>query len=512
MLGRNVLIEGPVGSSFDEVDLTNGHPIQVESDFRGLLDELDDDLDLLVATLISNDTNGDNRLNTGLSAEVDGLADPTSFDLSGDGYIDDFDFFLARFDSNNNGEVTRGELLASVEVGAETTAEQLLDLIDNSGTASRSGFADGVLSVEDRFAKVKGSVYVSANMADWEAGAAGGNYEDFLGGPIVPDYGDDALEFDTTENDAQTYGPDDFSLGDYQALATNNFASVAGSYDAEIREAVPYGASYPYDYYDRRVYRNRTFENLFIPKGTNALFENCQFRGVVFIETERNNSEADDPSMTNYNYAGMEEADGTPKHPDRFVTLDGADIYNTKELGNNIRFDDCEFHGSVVTSAPREFTHVRNKLTFSGNTRWFCDTSPYLSDAEKAIFRRSAVLAPHYSIELGPFVSTTAETIELTGTIVAGLIDLRGQVEVRGTILTTFTPVSGVSPVLGNTAPQFNTTLGYFNASAGDLEAEIPTGGMGRIKVVYDPTLPLPEGINGPIEFAPTWSTYHEGN
>ncbi|HEX7010414.1 MAG TPA: hypothetical protein VF184_10555, partial [Phycisphaeraceae bacterium] len=103
------------------------------------------------------------------------------------------------------------------------------------------------------------------------------------------------------------------------------------------------------------------------------------------------------------------------------------------------------------------------------------------------------------------------EAVELSGTIVAGVIDMRGQVEVNGTILTTFEPKSNTGPVLGQTSPQFNTTLGYFPSDAGDLEAELPVTGVGMIKVRYDPTLPLPDGVLGPIQIEPVIATYFEG-
>ena len=44
-----------------------------------------------------------------------------------------------------------------------------------------------------------------------------------------------------------------------------------------VREAVPYNSAHPYDYYDRPVYKNMTFTNVKIPKGANALFQNCKF-------------------------------------------------------------------------------------------------------------------------------------------------------------------------------------------------------------------------------------------
>ena len=65
--------------------------------------------------------------------------------------------------------------------------------------------------------------------------------------------------------------------------------------------------------------------------------------------------------------------------------------------------------------------------------------------------------------------------------------------------------------MLGETSPQFNTTLGYFPSSEGDLEAELPTSGLGVIQVRYNPTIPMPDGITGPIELAPNYATYFEG-
>jgi hypothetical protein len=114
---------------------------------------------------------------------------------------------------------------------------------------------------------------------------------------------------------------------------------------------------------------------------------------------------------------------------------------------------------------------------------------------------------------MGTFVSPydSSEVIKLSGTIVAGLIDMRGQVEIDGQLLTTFEPQSNTGPVIGETSPQFNTTLGYFSAAEGDLETELPENGLGVIKVRYNKDLPLPDGILGPVETIPLWGTYFEG-
>lgn len=88
---------------------------------------------------------------------------------------------------------------------------------------------------------------------------------------------------------------------------------------------------------------------------------------------------------------------------------------------------------------------------------------------------------------------------------------MRGQVKINGTLLTTYEPKSGEMPVLGDTSPQFNTTLGYFPSSEGDLESELPANGVGVIQLRYDPNLALPDGILGPIDLTPVVATYFEG-
>ena len=88
---------------------------------------------------------------------------------------------------------------------------------------------------------------------------------------------------------------------------------------------------------------------------------------------------------------------------------------------------------------------------------------------------------------------------------------MRGQVDINGSLMTTFNPQRDTGPVIGDTSPQFNTTIGYFSAAQGDLEAEIPVNGFGVIHIRYNPDLPLPDGILGPVEILPMWGTYFEG-
>ncbi len=530
MIGRNVIIDGPVGSRFMETWVANGHPIQMENNFRGLDASLDTDLDGLTTNLIDYDADGDNRINLNHPAEqptnATELADLQADDANGDGYLDEYDYFLNHYDANADGELSHTEL----DTSSNNITAELMELFDTFGDPSRDGYNDGVLDDLDKFVKVQGEVKIHAAVEDWEAGAADpdqdgtGSYRDFFQGSILPGHGEAPLTFQSSEVTDQDYTPGDFDMSSFRTTATsgNDFTTQANAQAAlhdtadpaspqplgtVEREAVPYGAAHPYDYYDRPVYENMTFTDVMIPKGTNAVFKNCTFVGVTFVETSTDNVDDD------FNYVGMMEADGTLKHPGMTAMVGGVPVADTKTESNNIRFHDCTFEGSVVSDAPPAYTHVRNKVAFTGQTSFNIENSTNLSDTEKALYQRSTILTPHYSIEMGTFDDPTNinQNVELTGTIVAGVLDMRGRIKIDGTILTTFEPTSFVAPVIDENSPQFNTTLGYFGSAAGDLEAEVPGAGLGMIQLNYNPDLALPDGILAPIELRPVMSTYYEG-
>ncbi|MCX5662919.1 MAG: hypothetical protein NTW19_24815 [Planctomycetota bacterium] len=518
MIGRNVMISGPVGSKFTETNLTNGHPIQVLSDFGGLDSTLDASLATFYNTLTTNDKNGDNRINLADANETAGITNPTQYDTNGDGFIDDYDFFLARFDSNGDKKLSSTEL----NTASNVTAAQLMAMIDKFGATTRAGYNDGFIDNSDRYAKIQGQVLLTADMASWQAGAAAGSYHNYVQGPIVPDRNASPIVFQSSDLNQWNLNASDFDVSSFRTLASGDLAAQAtqqaAQYDAnnpnsprplgtQVHESVPYGAAHPYDYYDRPVYENMTFTDVKIPKGSNALFKNCKFIGCTFVETTTANT---DP---NFNYVGMQLADGTLKHADKSATVGGQTVTDTKPLSNNIRFDSCKFEGAVVTDVTDTFTVARNKLSFTGQTT-FDPAAASLSSTQKALYAKSSLMAPNYSVEIGTFnnPADAGQNVTLTGTIVGGVIDMRGQVTVDGTLLTTFQPVSNTGPVLGSTSPNYNTTLGYFPSATGDLEAEAPTGpGLGNIRIRYNATRALPDGINGPIQFTPTYTTYVEG-
>ena len=564
MLGRNVSVRGNVASRFTDQGVRNGHPVQIQSDFQELLPALDVDLaeffDAVGDPAVDGD--GDNRLNLQNSVELAAVpgGNGASLDLDSDGYITEFDFVLKNFDSDLDGTIRRTEFVDAVLSAGrdEETAEQLFNLLDSAGDERRPGFDDGELNGDDLVSKIQGEVSSLIDETEWQTGFdqwrdpnGPTSFKGDLQGTIDPGFGGNSLnlgdsalaiyDVDQTAFDTSNFADIAFGSGDRlpspSPLGTSLPGSFAGHDDPttsatetpeyegpDVSDAAdtPFGAQNPYDRYFRGVYRNMVFNDLYIPRGANPRFDNCLFRGVTYIEVEEFNTDPD------FNRAGMQQPGATfsaplKKFPMLEITVSGgpnAGIHDdTKPLGNNVHFHDCVFQGSIASGTedgrqPLGYTHVRHKVTFTGRTRFDHDAE---TDPERRrFFERSSLLLPHMSVELGSFTDGFASTedVELTGAIVAGVVDMRGNVSIRGTLISTFEPQNGVAPVEDGNTPNFNVTLGYFSQDAGDLESGVGArtdGGLGRVRVVYDPSLALPDGINSPIELRPLQGTYFEG-
>jgi len=247
--------------------------------------------------------------------------------------------------------------------------------------------------------------------------------------------------------------------------------------------------------------------------------------------------------------------------PDPLV-VDGKRVVDTKTLSNNIRFHDCLFVGSIVADTPMNYTQVRNKLQFTGATR-FAQVHPdepdngYLNpdESDLPVLEKSSMMLPNYSVDLGSFNSPPEQDVRLKGAIIAGVLDARGNTEIEGSLLLTFDPKYGEAPLvdvfgapLGNPAG-FNASIGYFGADDGDLESmnpadlpivggvpivgwdtdgdglfdvpytepqpagstPVPFNGYGHIRIRYNDELTLPSGLMLPLSTKQITGSYQEG-
>ncbi len=239
-------------------------------------------------------------------------------------------------------------------------------------------------------------------------------------------------------------------------------------------------------------------------------------------------------------------------------------VTDSRLYSNNLRFHDSMFVGSIVSDVPQEYTHVRNKIQFTGKTRFLSehptDNSLNPEEIDLEELAKSSMMLPNFSADVGTFNSPPEQEIKLHGAIVAGVLDVRGNAEIKGSLLLTFAPVYGEGPMqdingnpIGNPAG-FNTSLGYFGPDDGDEESfdpwdlpvvdgvrivgwdldgdgfadldpweeptqdefdagavSIPFNGFGRIRLEFDPDAVLPDGLMLPVKALPVSATYKEG-
>ena len=406
MIGKNVLVEGPIGSLFGiadgELSTENGDPLVLRSDFYDLESEtLDARLDTFYEQLAIWDADGDNRLRPNHPVESEGLVGfPELQDWDGDEYIDDFDLFLNTFDQDGDGGVVYDDALAEAARYAGMTEEfsidgQLANLIDaaipdrdgdgvvtSTGTDRALGYRDGMLDARDFYAKVHGRLAFAVSQEAWESSTAaagsrwcagrsarGARHFELRGGAggLVEVTTDMFLNatgwFEIRSQVGTSFG--DPRPGQVGAnLAGDGGAEYVAAADSQ-HEPVPFGsAGASTTGTGVRSTAACSFENVRIPAGTNALFEGCRFVGVTWVETE---TDCDDP---NWNYTGSVEPDGNGGFQPRFPLMTAAggdgDLEDTRAVSNSIRFHDCTFLGSLCGDRPDAFTHWRNKIQLTG--------------------------------------------------------------------------------------------------------------------------------------------------
>ncbi len=422
--------------------------------------------------------------------------------------------------------------------------------------------------------------------------------------------------------DTWTLADNSSNLDDPQFNAVwedNDYDGLPDNHAEAYSEKAPFNSPSYSDIYWRPVFSNMEFRNVQIPMGLNGLFNNCTFVGATYIRTHDDNTHplwqeygmnvfdtngdvipkysrgvyGDDAGETAANAPPMLPASAVPPNqmilmidvgspidkgdvPDSEIgtygsayntlpeplVIDGLRVTDTKKYSNNIRFHDTLFVGSVVSDTPINYTQLRNKVQFTGATKFATvhpdePENPYLNpdSGDLEDIETSSMMLPNYSVDLGSFNSPPEQDVQLQGAIIAGVLDARGNTDIHGALLLTFDPEYGVAPLIdiagapiGNPAG-FNTSLGYFGDGDGDYESvdpsdlpivggvpivgydttgdgladapydepqpagstPVPFNGFGKIRVRHNPDMRLPSGLMLPLSMPPVSGTYQEG-
>jgi hypothetical protein len=202
---------------------------------------------------------------------------------------------------------------------------------------------------------------------------------------------------------------------------------------------------------NRHVYENMTFTNSKLPNNYNALFRNCTFEEVLYVDCAKSTS-------TNY---------------------------------NNVRFEDCTFNGVIVTDTPSQLKWQHNALYFTGQAT-FENTSS---------IQEATILAPHFNVNLGNTNPVQSDNNVLKGAIIGGIVDVRGNAQIEGTIISMCDTTQWSSGYVTNIGATLND---------GGLETTV-LGDVGVISITPDAGQMLPSGILSPIVLKPLYNTYSEG-
>jgi hypothetical protein len=236
------------------------------------------------------------------------------------------------------------------------------------------------------------------------------------------------------------------------------------------------------------------FKNVRIPKGMNALFDNCTFEGVTYVEVTQNITTSGGQTTTDKNDGMTWSQRMISGSFSNNTTLTPANSKGFND-GNNLRFNNCTVNGPLTSDVPTAYTHFTNSWEFTGATtfdnKWIDPNSGQTT---------ATIVAPQVNIEMGSFTDPTSAPSTLKGVVVAGNLDIRGSSVVDGSIIIT-----------GDGAG--NTTQGWFGPSDGstDPSSPMPEGGWGHLNIRYNPNRALPDGINVAIDILPNVDTYLEG-
>ena len=269
---------------------------------------------------------------------------------------------------------------------------------------------------------------ISTMLSENDFADAGMSFPDELPGTYQDiQYSEPQLDLPTADDfDTSSYvsGTSVLSVG-HTTRVDEYYPHAPGDYSTPVEGSVSL---------NRVVYENKVIRNKRLPSGNNALFINCTFEGDVF-------------------YLGSTGGIGA----------------------NNVRFENCTFNCPIITGVPPQFgpeDWKKNALYFTGETVFNNDA---LDEA--------TILAPNYNVDIGNISSDSA----LTGLVVGGVVDIRGDATIDGTILSMADPLE-----LGDQAGQLDTSVGISDAGGSTItitptpQRLLPIGVSTKVLLVRD--------------------------
>jgi hypothetical protein len=148
----------------------------------------------------------------------------------------------------------------------------------------------------------------------------------------------------------------------------------------------------------------------------------------------------------------------------------------SRQYANNIRFENCTFNGVIVTDVPQPFNWKNNCLYFTGSATF---------DNQSSI-QEATILAPHSNVNLGNANPQQGDNNVLTGAIVGGIVDVRGNAQVNGTIISMADTTMYTSGYM--------TNIGATLDDGGSETTEL--GDVGVIGITPEQDTMLPSGIS----------------
>jgi hypothetical protein len=311
---------------------------------------------------------------------------------------------------------------------------------------------------------------IEADTYQLETLDADGNPIDSSGAPLAQNYADryhgprdelqgyhEGIRYDQPYSNMPGMKISDYNTDLYQTGLTTITAAPTTSRATEYFPHAAGNYSQPRDggstSFTRHVYQNQTFSNVILPVNRHALFRNCTFRNVLYVDSSKTNT--------------------------------------SKSYTNNVRFENCTFNGPIVTNVPQSFNWVNNCLYFTGAATF----------NNQSALQEATILAPHFNVNLGNTNPQQSDNNVLTGAIVGGIVDVRGNAQIYGTIISMFDSSAYASGYVTNIGATLN--------DGGSETTEL--GDIGVIGITPRQDAMLPSGIMSPIIIKPDPRTYSEG-